>query len=238
MDSKTIYLPVNLPGPIYRFLKVIRDRFSKHFHNLLGDRDIEWSFVAAYMPQGPGTALDFGPGGSYLALMAGRKGFKVTALDREVQTPFYVHPGLEFAQGDILQYSLPPNSFDLILNCSTVEHVGLVGRYGITEDNSDGDIKAMQVLRNWMKPGAVMLLTIPVGRDRVFAPYCRVYGETRLRSLLKGFRIEKEEYWVKDSLNRWILVPRDQALKSEASIGSKTLRNIYALGCFVLRKED
>ncbi len=237
MESKIIYLPVNLPGPLYRFLKKIRDRFRKHFHNLLGDRDIEWSFVTAHMPAGPGRALDFGPGGSHLALAAARKGFDVTALDLEKPVFPYLHEHLELAGGDILKFPLQDNSLDLIINCSTVEHVGLVGRYGINESAPDGDLKAMGVLHRSMKPHATMLLTIPVGRDRVFAPFCRVYGDSRLPKLLKGFRIEKEEYWVKDSANRWIQAPKQQALSYEASIGSHPLKNIYALGCFVLRKE-
>jgi len=207
--------------------------------NLLGDRDIEWSWVASQMPSGPGEALDFGTGGSHLALMAAQRDFNVTAVDLEpVQWP-YVHPRLRFIQGDILKLPLPREHFDLVINCSTVEHVGLAGRYGVTEDRPNGDLEAMARLRELMKPGGIMLLTIPVGRDAVFAPLCRVYGRERLPLLLEGYIVEKEAFWVKDRENRWVQTDRETALDFEASAGSwDPLQNVYALGCFVLRKPE
>jgi SAM-dependent methyltransferase len=76
---------------------------------------------------------------------------------------------VRFIQGDLLKLDLPTNHFDLIINCSTVEHVGLVGRYSVTENRPDGDLEAMARLRDLMKPSAIMLLTVPVGQDAIFA---------------------------------------------------------------------
>jgi hypothetical protein len=45
--------------------------------NLRGDRDIEYSWILANLPSGPGKALDFGCGKSYLALVAARKVLKL-----------------------------------------------------------------------------------------------------------------------------------------------------------------
>ncbi len=138
---------------------------------------------------------------------------------------------------DLLSLSLPKEHFDLIINCSTVEHVGLAGRYEVTENRPDGDLEAMAYLWDRMKPGGTMLLTIPVGRDAVFAPWCRVYGRHRLPQLLDKYCIEAEMFWVKNQENRWVLCDRDAALNFEASVSSwDSLRNVYALGCFVLRK--
>jgi len=205
--------------------------------NLLGDRDIEWSWVASKIPFGPGVALDFGSGASHLALLAAQRGFTVTALDLEaIQCP-YIHPSLHFVKGDILKLGLPAGQFDLVINCSTVEHVGLAGRYGVVEGRPDGDLEAMARLRDSMKFGAIMLLTIPVGHDAVFAPLCRVYGKERLPRLLGGFLVEKEEFWVKDEKNRWVPCDREAALNFQASANSwHPLKNVYALGCYVLRK--
>jgi 2-polyprenyl-3-methyl-5-hydroxy-6-metoxy-1,4-benzoquinol methylase len=41
------------------------------------------SRVSSQMPSGPGHALDFGPGGSHIALIAAQRGFNVTAVDLE-----------------------------------------------------------------------------------------------------------------------------------------------------------
>jgi glycosyltransferase involved in cell wall biosynthesis/2-polyprenyl-3-methyl-5-hydroxy-6-metoxy-1,4-benzoquinol methylase len=205
--------------------------------NLLGDRDIEWSWIASQMPCAKGEALDFGNGGSHLGLIAAQRGFNVTAVDMGPVSWPYVHPRLHFIQGDILKLQLPPEEFDLILNCSTIEHVGLVGRYDVTESRLDGDFEAMARLRALMKPDGIMLLTIPIGCDAVFAPLCRVYGRERLPRLLEGYVVEKELFWVKDQENRWVQGAKDAALNFEAFAGSwDPMQNVTALGCFVLRK--
>jgi SAM-dependent methyltransferase len=229
-------VPVYLPGWVYRSLRLLRHKLiSARAHtccdmNLLGDRAVEWSWVAAHMPSGPGKALDFGPGGSHLGLIAAQRGFAVTAVDLEPVHSYYVHQKLHFVQGDILKVDLPAEHFDLVISCSTVEHVGLAGRYGVTDSRPDGDLEAMARLRDLMKPGGVMLLTIPVGQDAVFAPLHRAYGSERLPRLLEGYLVENEEYWVKNDQNAWVLTSKQDALASEPQ------ERFYGLGCFVLRR--
>jgi hypothetical protein len=206
--------------------------------NLIGDRDVEWAFVAAHLPRGPGAALDFGPGGSALSLLAAEAGFAVTSVDLEPVRPPYVHPAIQYLQGDLLELELE-QEFDVVINCSTVEHVGLRGRYGVVKENASGDLEAMARLRSLLKPNAPMLLTVPVGRDAVFEPQCRVYGDERLSRLLGGYRIEVQRYWLKDAANRWVASGRDEALSVEAWAALPDPRQtIYALGCFVLRRDE
>jgi len=229
-------LAVNLAGwvPPALLNRVVK----KSIPNLAGDRDVEWSWVAAQMPDGPGEALDFGTGSSFLGLIAAQRKFKVTAVDLGPVKWYYTHPGLQFMQGDILKLSLPVKHFSLVINCSTVEHVGLAGRYGVSQDNPDGDIGAMARIRELMEPGGIMLLTIPAGQDAIFAPVSRVYGAQRLPRLLEGYTVEKEAFWVKDNQNRWVTADKDTALNITALAGSwNPLKNIYALGCFVLRNQ-
>ena len=124
----------------------------------------------------------------------------------------------------------PPEHFDVIINCSSVEHVGLVGRYGTTTARPDGDLQAMAILKTLTRRGGQMLMTIPVGRDRVFQPLHRVYGTQRLPRLLAGWEVMRDEYWAKDEQNRWIRVSKDTALNVES------VRWYYGLGLFVLRR--
>jgi len=239
--------PTTKPGGLRRLLRKARDAFRKpsksrksvvvRAPNLEGDRDIEWTLVSANMPSGPGQAFDFGSGESNLAFQAALRGFRTTSIDLTAVNRLYLHPGVRYLQADLLAMALPKNSLDLVINCSTVEHVGLSGRYGVTERRPDGDLEAMQILRRAMKPGAKMLLTIPVGKDQVFDPLCRVYGRKRLPLLLRGFSTAKEEYWRKKDSNFWTRCSKAEALAFPASAGSwNYLENIYALGCMVLRK--
>jgi SAM-dependent methyltransferase len=197
--------------------------------NLNGDRAVEYSWIAARMPDGPGKALDFGCGTwSWMTLLAARKGFEAVGLDmQDVQWP-YRHGSLDFMRGDVLKAELPQGDFDLIINCSAIEHVGL-DRYGATTLTDAGDLEAMKRLRLLLKPNKPMLLTIPVGVDTVIAPLHRVYGAVRLPQLLAGWTVDQEEYWIKDENNCWVLVTKEAALQNPPT------KRCYGLGLFVLR---
>lgn len=229
---RRVRLSVPVPDGVYGALRGLKRgmrRVESGARDLSGDREIEWSWVAARIPDGPGAALDFGCGDSPLGIVAAQRGFDVTAVDLGTVSWPYRHARLSFVSGDILELSLPPASFDLVLNCSTVEHVGLPGRYSVTEERAEGDLAAMARLRSFMKRGGLMLLTIPVGVDAVFAPWHRVYGRERLPRLLDGFTVESREYWVKDPENRWTETGETAALSAPSR------ERLYGLGCFTLR---
>lgn len=198
--------------------------------DLSGDRDIENTWIAAKLPRKPGAVLDFGCGSSSLSLLARQLGHRVVGLDlRPPSLPYELDR--EFVQGDVLTVNLGGRRFDAIINCSAVEHVGLCGRYGSGAD-TDGDLRAMARLREWLTPGGLMLLTVPVGRDAVFAPLHRIYGQERLPSLLAGYEVVEEQFHVKNQANRWAIVDKAQAL---TGVGSE---RFYGLGLFVLRSAE
>jgi len=206
--------------------------------NLYGDREIEWSFIAARLPAGPGRALDFGASSGELSMLAAQRGFQVLAVDLGPERFPWRHPAVEFLQANILETDLPFESFDVVLNCSTVEHVGLRGRYGVAQGESDGDLSTMRKFLQLLKPGGTMLMTIPCGRDTTIIPWHRVYGEERLPRLLAGFCVREQSYWVKQRDNRWRPCGRDTALSFKPTSHAKSAALCsYALGCFVLRRE-
>lgn len=194
--------------------------------SLDGDRWVEWSFCFARMRDGEGTTLDFGADIGVLALGAAQRGHHVTALDLVAPPPNTRHPRVVHERADILDAPLGDRTFDQIINCSSIEHVGLPGRYTST-DRPDGDLEAMAILRRALAPGGTMILTIPVGRDLVCAPLHRIYGERRLPRLLDGFAVREEQYWTRDR-QAWSQSDREIALATQGS------RSFYALGLFVL----
>lgn len=204
--------------------------------DLSGDRDIEWSYIASRLPVGNGLVLDFGSGWGTMSMHAIQKGHKVVAVDLEDNTFPWWHQNLTRVQGDLLEADLPEAAFDYVLNCSTVEHVGLTGRYGIAVAESNGDLAAMRKLRKLLKSSGTMLMTVPCGQDAVVVPWHRVYGENRLPLLLDGYTVEEEEYWVKQADNRWRECTREVALAyrptGHATVAGKCT---YALGCFAVR---
>jgi uncharacterized protein DUF268 len=186
--------------------------------SLSGDRWVEWSFCMSRLSDGPGRTLDFGADIAFLSLAAAQRGHEVVAFDRLPSSAEFDHPRVRFVEADILTHDFAGEAFDQIINCSSIEHVGLGGRYG-SSDAPDGDLQAVAALRGALATGGRMILTIPVGRDHVAAPLHRVYGDARLPRLLDGFSVAEEQFWCK----------REQALSVEGS------ESFYALGLFVLR---
>jgi SAM-dependent methyltransferase len=242
MKRIDIKVPVSVPGWMADSLRGMKRQAKAAVGigvDLWGDREVEWSYVAGRMGDGPGRLLDFGASAGNLSIVAAQRGFEVLALDLGAESFPWKHPKVEFLQGDLLKIELPAESFDVILNCSAVEHVGLEGRYGVSAPESDGDLEAMRRFARLMKPGGKMVMTIPCGLDAAIAPWHRVYGAKRLPKLLEGYQVEEGEYWVKRPDNRWYLAERETALGFKPT-GHPTdpTKCSYALGCFVLRRGE
>lgn len=195
--------------------------------SLDGDRWIEWSFCFARLAEGSGRTLDFGADVGVLALAAAQRGHDVVAFDRVDVPPSFAHERVARVTADILDRPALGGPFDQVVNCSSIEHVGLAGRYG-SFDRADGDLEAMGVLREAMASGGRMILTIPVGRDMVCPPLHRIYGAERLPRLLDGFTIDEQQFWAREAT--WAPVDRDRALATQGS------ESFYSLGLFVLRR--
>jgi SAM-dependent methyltransferase len=197
---------------------------------LVGDRDVEWAWCMAHLlpSEPPRRVLDLGAGHGLLSLTATFRGHSVVAVDLEECTFQFATAEIEYVRGDFNQLAFEPASFHQIVNCSTIEHFGLAGRYSSVADD-DADLVAMGRLADLLHPDGSMILTIPVGRDGVFAPYHRVYGEDRLPRLLQRFAVDREEYRAKLRDNLWAPVQRATALQQQGS------PSFYALGLFVLK---
>lgn len=107
---------------------------------------------------------------------------RVYGLDPDTPRPIR---NVGVVKGTVVAPPFPPNSFDLILCISTVEHIGLPV-YG-QHEFPHGDILAMRHVRRLLAPGGRLLLTVPFGRAQV-NPWFRVYDRRDLRRLTASFR--------------------------------------------------
>jgi SAM-dependent methyltransferase len=203
------------------------ERAAQHDRTLEGERDVEWSWTLTHVRRGPGRVLDFGSGNGMMALGASFAGNEAVAVDLEPEQYLFRGHDIEYVQGDFNDLELEPGSFDQILNCSSIEHVGLAGRYG-SPDEPDGDLRAMDKMAGLLRPDGNMVLAIPLGLDAVYAPWHRVYGEARLPRLLERWEVRKESCWAKLDGGGYAPVSRERALADQ---GSATY---YALGLYVV----
>jgi len=240
--TKKVSLPIVVPNTVYQLLKKVKRNFVRTASGPItidigGERNIEWSFLSGEIPNGPGEAFEFGCEQGFMSLVAAQRGFHVVANDLEPQTFCWRHPSVEFMQGDFLKLDLPRNHFDLVIDCSSIEHVGVAGRYGITVDDSEGDLEVMRRIEEMLKPGGKFLMTGPCGKDALLAPWCRVYGPERLARLFGGLQLEREIFWRKNEFNQWVKCDRQTALSLQPrNHETNPHACAYNLGCFVLRR--
>lgn len=134
----------------------------------------------------PGArVLDFGSSESSLALSLASLGYAVTALD--VRTYPFEHPNLAVAAVSVDAWQPPAEPYDAALCVSTVEHVGL-GWYGDPKLGADGDRRSLEIVDGALRPGGLLVLTVPYGvaeQDELE----RRYDGARLDALLDGWEV-------------------------------------------------
>lgn len=104
----------------------------------------------------------------------------------------------------ISEYEANPRLFDAILSVSSLEHDGL-GRYG-DPINPEGDLSWMNKAKKMLKKDGLLFLSVPIGQDCLVWNLHRIYGNLRLKALLKGWKIieffgftpedlKREDFW-------------------------------------------
>lgn len=131
----------------------------------------------------------------YEAVVLAYGGFPVTIEYNRIVSE---HPDLRVMTVD--EYDACPEQFDVLLSISSFEHDGL-GRYG-DPINPRGDFLAMDRAKRMLKPGGLLFLAVPVGRDLLAWNAHRVYGAIRLPMLLEGWTVVESVGFQPSDLSR------------------------------------
>lgn len=201
-------------------------------HPLTGDRCIEYAFVIKNLVKLDRkrykNVLDIGCWASPLTTIIKEIGFNVDGIDRPQVSPI-LYEGVKYIQGDFLSVDVK-DSCDVVVLCSTIEHIGLGGRYG--SENIEGeDIKALEKVKKILAPDGILILTIPYGEEKTIKPLHRVYNKTSklLKYAYNNFEVKNEEFYRNNSENVWIKCEESEARKVKPS------EDNFALGLFVFR---
>jgi len=161
------------------------------------DRFIEYPFIARNLPPPPLRILDVGCSTSFFPLVLAGFGYNVTGIDiREYAILKHLQfDNFTFKKGDIGGAPFPSSSFDVVTVISTLEHIGIEGRYGI-ESCENADKRAMDEVRRLLKQGGASLITIPAGKPAILKPFQRIYDDVRIGYISEGFEIVTKEYYM------------------------------------------
>lgn len=200
---------------------------------LSGDRCIEYAFVIKNL-MNPDRGrykkvLDIGCSASPLTTVVKEIGFKVDGIDL-LPSP-YIYEGVNYIQGDFLSIDLKDSIYDVVVLCSTVEHIGLGGRYS-SKEVREGDVKTLEKVKKILNPDGILILTIPYGEEKVIKPLHRVYNKNSklLKYAYENFEVVIEEFYKNNRENIWIKCEENEARKVTPS------EDDYALGLFVFKK--
>ena len=169
---------------IYWLQKLFPEYYAKEPLGLT-DRCIEypWAIRNIKLYQSmlcPIKILDVGCSGSMFPFLIKAMGYEVYGNDiRKLPT------GIEGYQGDIQNTPYDDNTFDIITAISTVEHIGLKGRYGIEENKVE--IFVFNEIHRILKNGGIFLMTVPFDKEFRTEKFNRVYDELSLKILLRHF---------------------------------------------------
>ena len=174
-------------------------------------RMIEYSFIIGKLASlAKGRLLDVGcvarlnPVPATLASI----GWEVYGIDlRQFKFRF---PNFHFVLGDITKTDFPDNFFDAVSVVSTLEHIGLRGRYGISKGDPEGDAQAVREIRRILRGGGRLLVTLPYGKEKRQTTLNRVYNHDSLEELFFNWEIKEKVLYSQDSEGVWIPVVEEE----------------------------
>jgi hypothetical protein len=107
--------------------------------------------------------------------------FKVTGID--VRNFLYKHPNFDFIQGSMKDYDFGAVKFDAVTLISSLEHIGIKGRYGISNNDDDADFNTIAKSMSILKKSGIVILTVPFSTKSQRYGIHRLYDKETLTKL-------------------------------------------------------
>jgi len=155
---------------------------------LVNERIVEQPFVFGAIAQlgGPARIIDVGGSESTVGLSLATLGHDVTIVDPRAHPLRHAKLRHEACRLDELPDGV--ERFEVAVVLSAVEHFGLE-HYGVGGDDERLDLAAMRRLRELVRPGGLLVLTVPFAAERSVDDFQRVYDEAGLAELLEGWTV-------------------------------------------------
>lgn len=156
---------------------------------LVNERIVEQPFVFGAIARAfdaPARILDVGGSESTVGLSLATLGHDVTIVDPRAHP--LAHSNLTHAACRLDELPADEAPFDAAVVLSAVEHFGLE-HYGVGGADERLDLAAMRTLRERVRPGGLLVLTVPFSARASVDDFQRVYDEDGLAQLLRGWTV-------------------------------------------------
>jgi SAM-dependent methyltransferase len=153
------------------------------------ERVVEIPWALSQLPQ-TGRILDVGSCDATYLLAVPGPDRQLECLDPRDCRSVIPH-GVAFHKQSLFGNTLPPGHYDAVLLLSVLEHLGLPT---YAQDHvACGDQRGLAECWRLLRPGGVLLATVPAGRPKVTSWY-RQYSPEMLHRLFAGWEYEID-YW-------------------------------------------
>jgi len=154
------------------------------------DRYIEYPWMMENISVKQGRLLDVGSTACEMLFSLLPSSVEIHGIN--LNDKIVKNQNIKFFVADIRKTCFQDNYFDCITCISTLEHIGVSGRYGSDEDKQ-GDVKAIKEMKRILKPGGELLITVPYGKNDIL-PINKLYNKKRLNILLNNFCVIKQTF--------------------------------------------
>jgi SAM-dependent methyltransferase len=136
----------------------------------LDERSIEYPWLLSQLPSGRARVLDAGSSLNHSLLLnsptIADKSLHIVTLAPEPQC--FWRQGVSYLFEDLRALPIKDDFYDIVVSISTLEHVGCDNTYysartPLAEDCRDDFVLAAREIRRVLKPGGLLLLTVPYG---------------------------------------------------------------------------
>lgn len=169
------------------------DRLPKGYGHGLDERIVEYPWLLAHLPPGPGQLLDAGSALNFSFLLdlpsLADKTIHICTLAPERQSFWAM--GISYTFQDLRRTCYRDEFFDHIVSISTLEHVGLDNTRFYTGHASEtrapnSYVVAVREMARILRPGGRLYLTVPYGRheDR---GWLQVFDSVMLDRVVESF---------------------------------------------------
>jgi SAM-dependent methyltransferase len=191
----------------------------------VNERIVELPFVFRGLRLPPESrVLDVGSQWSVVPLHLAALGYRTVAMDL-AHVPIQ-GGGADLVRADVRRSPFREGAFDGATMVSTLEHIG-IGFYDESQARED-DVVAMDELRRIVKPGGLLVLTVPFGRGGS-GSLQRAYDGPRLRRVTQGWTWTEARFFARH-LASWREVSEEDASREDS------VRATRAVATLLLRR--
>ena len=171
------------------------EQLPPQYGRWVDERIVEYPWLFSRLPDGPGRLLDAGSVLNHDFVVGHPKLRRksVTIMTLAPESECFWRQGISYIFGDLRHTCFQDNCFDQVVSLSTLEHVGLDNTLFYTSDASKKEsdpaafLDAVSELRRVVKPGGVVLISVPFGRH-VRRDWLQVFDGAMIDSMIDVFR--------------------------------------------------